>query len=67
MLKYTSNDPVSYWVKYTILLNEMEINDSTLKTRLRDLKDHELVHYKEGYGYQSKNLDKEIFQNNENY
>ena len=61
------NDPVSYWVKYTILLNEMEINDSTLKTRLRDLKDHELVHYKEGYGYQSKNLDKEIFQNNEDY
>ena len=55
------NDPVSYWVKHTILLNEMEINDSTLKSRLRDLKDNELVHYKEGYGYQSKNLDNEVF------
>jgi 5S rRNA maturation endonuclease (ribonuclease M5) len=55
------HDPVSYWVKHSILLSVMDIKESTLKSRLRDLKDNELVHYKEGYGYQSKSLDNEVF------
>tara|TARA_Y100000004_G_scaffold180259_1_gene224689 strand:- start:409 stop:2298 length:1890 start_codon:yes stop_codon:yes gene_type:complete len=55
------HDPVSYWVKHTILLNELEIKDSTLKSRLKDLRDNELVHYIEGKGYQAKSLDSEVF------
>ena len=35
----------------------MDISDSALKSRLADLKDMELVHYKEGYGYQAKSFD----------
>ena len=55
------NDPISVWVKYSILAARMDIKDSTLKTRLADLKAHDLVHYKEGYGYQSKSFDNEVF------
>ncbi|MBT60454.1 MAG: hypothetical protein CMA63_02730 [Euryarchaeota archaeon] len=55
------NDPSSYWVKHTIIENEMELNPSTLKSRLKDLKDNELVYYKEGYGYQAKSFDNEVF------
>jgi len=61
------NDPVSYWVKAINIQNELELNPSTVKSRLTDLKDNDLVHYDKNLGYQSKNLDKEIFQNNENY
>jgi len=55
------NDPVSVWVKFTILKARMDISDSALKSRLADLKDMELVHYKEGYGYQAKSFDNEVF------
>ena len=55
------NDPSSYWVKHTIIENEMELNPSTLKSRLKDLKDNELVYYKEGHGYQAKSFDNEVF------
>jgi 5S rRNA maturation endonuclease (ribonuclease M5)/KaiC/GvpD/RAD55 family RecA-like ATPase len=55
------NDPVSVWVKFTVLKARMDISDSALKSRLADLKDMELVHYKEGYGYQAKSFDNEVF------
>ena len=55
------NDPISVWVKYSILLARMDIKDSALKSRLNDLKAHDLVHFKEGYGYQSKSFDNEVF------
>jgi hypothetical protein len=61
------NDPVSHWVKAINIQNELELHPSTLKSRLTDLKDNDLVHYDKKLGYQSKNLDKEIFQNNDNY
>ena len=55
------NNPVNVWVKFTILKARMDISDSALKSRLADLKDMELVHFKEGYGYQAKSFDNEVF------
>tara|TARA_R100001440_G_scaffold769_2_gene2485 strand:- start:342 stop:2213 length:1872 start_codon:yes stop_codon:yes gene_type:complete len=56
-----SDKPIDVWVKNAVLAAIMNINNSTMTTRLREMYQLNLIHYDENKGYQSKKWDNELF------
>lgn len=51
-------DPISMWVKHSDIVRAMpDIDENTIKQRLKRLRDTEKVYWERGKGYQSKNFD----------